>query len=327
MGDLNALSLEGLYRELSRTGLVRRLLEVARDEDLGAGGDVTAKACFPPGAAAKACRAALVMKSDGVVAGLAAAGELCEVFAPAAGGAVRVDVRVRDGEAVRVDAGGRVTIAELSGAVGAVLGIERSFLNLVGRLSGVATVTAAYVAAAGSGRARVYDTRKTTPGLRMLEKYAVRCGGGMCHRMGLFDGVLIKDNHIAGVSDAELPAFVKAAAERARASAAAEKRALVFVELEVDRLEQLGAVLAAGGCGVGIVLLDNMSTEQMRRGVEMRDRSGLKIELEASGGVRLETIRAIAASGVDRISVGALTHRAVSVDVGLDVEEAMGNGQ
>jgi nicotinate-nucleotide pyrophosphorylase (carboxylating) len=328
MADLNALSLDATYRELSRTGLVRRVLELARDEDLGPAGDVTAKACFPPGAAEKPCRAVVVMKSDGVVAGLAAAGELCDVFAGAVGGRVTVEVKVRDGERVhpRAGPGGRATIATLSGPIGAVLGVERSLLNLVGRLSGIATLTGEYVAAAGrtpggaTARAKVFDTRKTTPGLRVLEKYAVRCGGGHCYRIGLYDAVLIKDNHIAHVPDGALATFVREASERARSTARREGRELAFVELEVDRLEQLEAVLGAGGCGVGIVLLDNMPPDRLRRAVEMRNRSGLAVELEASGGVTLDTIGAIAATGVERISVGALTHHAVSADVGLDVE-------
>jgi nicotinate-nucleotide pyrophosphorylase (carboxylating) len=322
MPDVNTMALPEVYRELAGSGLVRRLLELARDEDLGTAGDVTAAACFPPADAARVCRARLVLKSDGVVAGLAACTDLCEVFAPAVGGMVRVEPTVADGQRVRPGPDGRVTVAEVVGPVAAVLGVERAMLNLVGRLSGVATLTSQYVAAVAGvpgARARVYDTRKTTPGLRVLEKYAVRCGGGMCHRIGLFDAVLIKDNHIAHLGDAELPGFVRASAERAREAARRRGRDLAFVELEVDRLEQLGAVLKAGGCDVGIVLLDNMAPEVMRRAVELRDRAGLAIELEASGGVRLETIGAIAAAGVDRISVGALTHRAVSAEVGMDM--------
>jgi nicotinate-nucleotide pyrophosphorylase (carboxylating) len=164
-------------------------------------------------------------------------------------------------------------------------------------------------------RARLYDTRKTTPGLRVLEKYAVRCGGGMCHRIGLFDAVLIKDNHIAGVGLAELAGVVSGAARKARA----ERRELQFVEVEVDSLDQLERVLTLERGVVDIVLLDNMGPPELRRAVQMRDASKCEPELEASGGVALQSVRAIAETGVERISAGTLTHGAVWMDVAMDV--------
>jgi nicotinate-nucleotide pyrophosphorylase (carboxylating) len=196
------------------------------------------------------------------------------------------------------------------------------------RLSGVATRTAAFVkaAAAGGGKAGIYDTRKTTPGLRLLEKYAVRCGGGFCHRLGLYDAVLIKDNHVAAMRaqqpDASLADLVKDAAKRARMEAL--KEGLRFVMLEVDSIDQFRQVLEGGACGiaddkVNIVLLDNMTPEELLQAASIRDAAKVRVELEASGGVTLETVGAIAATGVDRVSTGSLTHGAVWVDFGLDM--------
>jgi nicotinate-nucleotide pyrophosphorylase (carboxylating) len=203
-----------------------------------------------------------------------------------------------------------------------LLTLERTMLNLVGRLSGVATQTARYVHAMRSAngeapRAKLYDTRKTTPGLRVLEKYAVRCGDGHSHRMGLFDAVLIKDNHVAGLSPAELPAYVRQASERARELAGGT---LQFVMCEVDELEQLDALLTLPRGVLDIVLLDNMGVERLREAARRRDQMAPWLELEASGGVTIETIGAIATTGVDRISVGALTHSAVQLDVAMDMQ-------
>ena len=164
-------------------------------------------------------------------------------------------------------------------------------------------------------RARLYDTRKTTPGLRVLEKYAVRCGGGFCHRIGLFDAVLIKDNHIAGVSVTELPRAIQRAATLARV-----KSHPAFVEVEVDTLEQYEALLTLPPGTVDIILLDNMSCELMSHAAKRRDEVNPGLELEASGGITLETIGPVSRTGVDRISVGGLTHSAVVLDVAMDVE-------
>ncbi|MEX2220044.1 MAG: carboxylating nicotinate-nucleotide diphosphorylase [Phycisphaerales bacterium] len=306
MPDLNALPLDRLYGELGAGGLILRALELARDEDLGHG-DITSGACID---AAARGQGVIVARARGVVAGLAALPDLLRVF----GGTLRAHPLTRDGADGRAGAG----VARLSGPLHELLALERTALNLLGRLSGVATLTRSYVTAAaqGSPKAGVYDTRKTTPGLRALEKYAVRCGGGRSHRLGLFDAVLIKDNHLAGVPAGRLGAFIRDAARRARAASPG----LLFVEAEVDTLEQLGQVLALEPGTVNIVLLDNMTVDELRRAVALRDASPARPELEASGGVRLETIAAIAATGVDRISAGALTHSAASLDVALEVE-------
>ena len=198
---------------------------------------------------------------------------------------------------------------------------ERIFLNLIGRLSGIATLTRRYVEAIAGSGARIYDTRKTTPGWRRLEKYAVRLGGGHNHRTGLYDAILIKDNHLAlgaagqGAAHLSPAQAVRRARELVESMAAAQSGEPLIVEVEVDTLEQLAMVL---GEGPDIVLLDNMPPDVLTQAVDLRDRVAPGIELEASGGVTLETVARIAATGVERISVGALTHSAGSLDVGLD---------
>lgn len=315
---LNTLSLDELYAHFSRTGLVRRLIELARDEDLGAprkreghardahaaAGDITTRACIDP---ARRGVGNVVAREGGVIAGLAVVPELLSVFAPGCAWSARV----KDGAVAQAGA----TIAAISGPLDEILETERTLLNVVGRLSGVATRTAAFVSRIPPGsRARLFDTRKTTPGLRVLEKYAVRCGGGFCHRIGLHDAVLIKDNHLAGVKLGDLAGFVRAAAERARA-----QDEPAFIEVEVDSLEQFGALLGLPAGVLDAVLLDNMSIAEMRRAREMRDGRNPGLALEASGGVTPETIGAIAETGVDRISVGGLTHAAISLDIALDI--------
>lgn len=309
MDDLNALPLAALYEHLARTGLVRRLVELARDEDLGRSGDRTSAATI--GAEVRG-EGRIVCRSAGVVAGLAAAPAIVGVFAPARG--VELMAKAADGD--RLAAGS--TIATIKGPLRDLLAIERTMLNVMGRLSGVATRTARFVEALGGGvKAKLYDTRKTTPGLRVLEKYAVRCGGGYCHRMGLYDAVLIKDNHLAGVTNARLADFVAEAARKARAGSDAEP--LKFVQVEVESEAMLERVLSLPSGLVDIVLLDNMTVDQMRACVGLRDRLSPRIELEASGGVTLETIRAVGQTGVDRISVGSLTHGATWLDIALDI--------
>jgi nicotinate-nucleotide pyrophosphorylase (carboxylating) len=203
-----------------------------------------------------------------------------------------------------------------------MLAVERPLLNMLGRLSGIASLTRRYVDAVSGTGTGIYDTRKTTPGWRSLEKYAVRCGGGCNHRAGLFEAVLIKDNHLAlgaelrpqgagGFSPAEAVLKARAFLLERRADAARQ----AIVEIEVDTLEQLGQVLAAGP---DLILLDNMSPATLREAVALRDRGFPAIQLEASGGVDLASVRKIAETGIDRISVGALTHSAVSLDFGLD---------
>lgn len=315
MLDLNELRLPDLFDHLAASGQVDRLLELARDEDLGPNwerdGDITTRIFVPSylkGAAE------VVFRKPGVVAGLACTDRLLHAFR------ADVDFKVLLPDGQRAQAG--QPVLRLEGRLRDMITAERTLLNLIGRLSGVATRTAEFVAAAGSSRSRVLDTRKTTPGLRALEKYAVRCGGGFCHRLGLYDAVLLKDNHLAASSATggkSLVDAVLAAVKMAKVEAPAA--GLRFIELEVDSLAQLRDVLLAGGCGVDIVLLDNMDAAAIAEAVSLRDSSGVKMLLEASGGVTLESIGAIAATGVDRISTGSLTHGATWVDVGLDVKE------
>jgi nicotinate-nucleotide pyrophosphorylase (carboxylating) len=309
MTDPNALPLDELYAWLRSTGLVRRVLELARDEDLGPrgiAGDATSVAC---GAARGTIVADVVAREACTIAGLAAVPEMIDVF----GGGIAWQRRVRDGDAVERG----TVVATLEGPAHAVLALERTVLNLVSRLSGIATHARAMRAAMDAGapghRAVVLDTRKTTPGLRVLEKYAVRCGGCHCHRIGLFDAVLVKDNHLAGVGLDALAAFVRGVSERGRAIPGVR-----FVEVEVDTVAQLERVLTLEPGVVDIVLLDNMGVAGLREAVAMRDGSGSRVLLEASGGVTMDRIAAIAATGVDRISVGSLTHGARVVDLGLD---------
>lgn len=311
--DLNALDLASLYAELSKSGLVRRLIELARDEDLGPppGLDATSASIRHKNRSADAL---LNARKACTVAGLAAVPDVLAVYAEALSAPLAFRPLRADGDTVPAN----TTLGVITGPRAAVLAAERVVLNLVSRLSGVATLTRAYAdrirAEAPGSPARLYDTRKTTPGLRVLEKYAVRCGGGRSHRLGLYDAALLKDNHLAGVPTSELPALVAAAAHAARAHTP-----LRFVQVEADTLDQLDALLTLPGGVIDIVLLDNMTPEQMQAAVPKRDRANPALELEASGNVRLETIGAIARTGVDRISAGALTHQATSIDIGLDI--------
>ncbi|MBL4590854.1 MAG: carboxylating nicotinate-nucleotide diphosphorylase [Phycisphaerales bacterium] len=205
-------------------------------------------------------------------------------------------------------------LLELVGNARAIVRLERTMLNLVSRMSGIASRTQSFVGLVEGTKAKICDTRKTTPGHRLIEKYAVRCGGGTTHRIGLCDAVLIKDNHIAGLSDAQLGAKLEQAATRAREG----DGDLWFVQVEVDRLSQLGRVLALPIGLIDMVLLDNMDCDLLTKAVKMRDDSRSSMLLEASGGVTIETVIEIARTGIDRISIGGLTHQAVSLDIGLD---------
>lgn len=311
--DPNAISLDELYEELSATGLIGRLFDLARDEDLAIDGslrDLTSEASVTGGAT---MRAAFVPRESGRLAGMAAAPELLARLAPG----VELEVLLTDGRELNPGK----AIAVLRGDAKEILALERTALNLLSHLSGVATLTRAMAdrveEAVGAGRVDVLDTRKTTPGLRLLEKYAVRCGGGRAHRLGLYDAVMLKDNHLARAPGEGFAKFIAQAAARAREL---EPR-LRFVEVEVDSLAQLEALLLVEKGLVDIALLDNMSIDELREAVEMRDRENDALLLEASGGVRLETIGDIAGTGVDRISSGAMTHSARSIDIGLDVIE------
>ena len=270
---------------------VEAAINAALAEDLGLQGDITTNATVAANAKAEAVIAA---RKPGVIAGL----QLAEAAFRALDPGVRFDVVIADGESVARGA----VVARISGHARALLTAERVALNYMGRLSGIATLTQSYVTAILGTSAKITDTRKTTPGLRAFEKYAVRCGGGQNHRTGLFDAVLIKDNHIVAAGG------IAKAITAARAAAGH----MVKIEVEVDTLEQLDEVLKHK---VDAVLLDNMTPDQLRAAVK---RVAGRCLTEASGGVNLETVRAIAESGVDMISVGALTHSAPVLDLGLD---------
>ncbi|MEM1166571.1 MAG: carboxylating nicotinate-nucleotide diphosphorylase [Planctomycetota bacterium] len=303
--DLNTCSLGELYDELCAER-APVLLALARDEDFAGRTDATTVACGLAGA----IETHAVVRHPCVLAGLTSKLLDATRIAFEHHGLVIEPLRP---DAERADAGD--VIVRVAGDVRDVLAVERTVLNLLGRLCGVATLTAEYIAAAreGSPTVHICETRKTTPGWRGLEKYAVRCGGGTLHRVGLFDAVLIKDNHLSGVPDAELAEFVRTAGARARAGGP-----LRFVEVEVDTLDQLDVLLTLEPGVVDIILLDNMPPDALRDAVARRDASPAAPQLEASGGITLDTIGAIAATGVDRISVGALTHQARSIDIGLD---------
>ena len=272
--------------------LIEPVVRMALVEDLGRAGDVTAQACIPEGARMRAVFAA---RKVGVLAGI----DCVRLAVLAMDSRASVDLKLRDGDAFQAGA----VLAEVEADARAFLAAERTALNLLGRLCGIATLTRAYVEAVAGTKARIADTRKTTPGLRALEKHAVLCGGGVNHRFGLDDAILIKDNHVAvcgGVGEA---------VRRARASVGH----LMKVEVEVDGLDQLDEALATGP---DVIMLDNFTLPMLREAVA---RTAGRITLEASGGVNLETVRGIAETGVDVISVGALTHSAPALDVGLDV--------
>jgi nicotinate-nucleotide pyrophosphorylase (carboxylating) len=255
-------------------------------EDIG-DGDLTSVAVIDEDAT---CTARLLLKEAGVICGLGVAAEVFERLG------ATLDPLAADGETVEPG-----PVARIDGPARGILAGERLALNLLGRLSGVATLTRRYVDAVAGTGAVILDTRKTTPGLRNLEKYAVACGGGQNHRLGLFDGILIKDNHL------RVAGSLAGAVGRAKETGAP-------VEVECDTLDQVREALAAGADSI---LLDNMSLPELREAVEL---SRGQARLEASGGVTLETVRAIAETGVDFISVGALTHSARALDVSLEVE-------
>ncbi len=272
-------------------GLIARAVSDALAEDLGLAGDITTDATVAADAQANAV---LASRQTGVVAGL----DLAEAAFRALDPAIMFKVEKPDGS--RLQPGD--VIARVSGSARAILTAERVALNYLGRLSGIASLTRRYADAVAGTRASIVDTRKTTPGLRAFEKYAVRCGGGRNHRTGLFDAILIKDNHIVAAGGVA----------EAIAGARAHAGHLVKIEVEVDTLAQLEVVLSHGA---DAVLLDNMDPQSLAKAVQMV--AGRAVT-EASGGVNLSTVRAIAETGVDLISVGALTHSAPVLDVGLD---------
>ncbi|WP_254506910.1 carboxylating nicotinate-nucleotide diphosphorylase [Anatilimnocola floriformis] len=289
----------------------RQIVRLAILEDLERGHDWTTVSL----AAEEATAAAdLVARKPGVIAGIEAARIALEEMEISAAW----EPQIADG--TRVERG--TLVAKLRGSARGLLTAERTLLNLIGRMSGIATLTSQYVTAIAGTGAKIYDTRKTTPGWRRLEKYSVRCGGGQNHRMGLYDGVLIKDNHLAlgqqgpqaaRYSPAE--AVLKAKAFLKEHGAGQERFTEMMVEVEVDSLEQLRQVLPAAP---DIVLLDNMPPDVLRQAVAIRAELAPAVQLEASGGITLESIRSVAETGVERISSGALTHSAIVLDVALD---------
>lgn len=267
------------------------LIEAALTEDIGHG-DLTSDLIIPPD---KQATLTLTARESLVVAGIGIAARVFDRVDPS----LQCTIMVNDGYEIEAGSG----LLEVSGSARAILMAERTALNFLGRMCGVATLTSRYVKAVEGTSTRILDTRKTLPGWRMLDKYAVRMGGGYNHRLRLDDGILIKDNHIAVCGS------LTAAIERARAGAPA----LTMIEVECDTLAQVQEALAAGA---DMILLDNMRPEQLREAVALGKG---KVRFEASGNVTLETIRAIAETGVDAISIGRLTHSAPQVDIGLDI--------
>lgn len=284
---------------------LRRTVGLGRDEDL-AGGDVTG-GLLPVDLPATGHFAA---RENLLVCGLAFLGDLAAVYDPA----IRTEPLAADGQAVSA---GQV-LARWTGPARSLLAAERVALNVLQKLSGIATVTARFVAAVEGTAASIYDTRKTAPGWRELEKYAVRAGGGRNHRRGLYDAVLVKDNHLAALAAAGEPDPLGSLASRL-----AEVRGTLppggFVEIEVDTLAQLARALELP---VDVILLDNMTPFELRRAVLLRNEAGWagKVALEASGGVTIDSVAEVARTGVERIAVGAITHSAPAVDIGLDFQ-------
>jgi nicotinate-nucleotide pyrophosphorylase (carboxylating) len=284
----------------AETEACRKLVQLALAEDLGSAGDITSLAVIP---ADLQGQAAFVARVNGIAAGLPAAALVFAAIDPH----LKFEKLVDHGGAFRKGE----KLAVVSGSMRSILAGERTALNFVQRLSGIATRTHQYVAAVAGLPCRILDTRKTAPGWRLLEKYAVRCGSGHNHRIGLYDGVLIKDNHLAALS--AQPRAITIAVQAAR-----EKYAhSVPVIIEIDSLKQLEEALA---CRPDVVLLDNMSLENLRVAVAKKKASAPEVQLEASGGINLTTARQVAATGVDRISVGDLTHSATALDIALDYE-------
>jgi nicotinate-nucleotide pyrophosphorylase (carboxylating) len=275
-------------------------------EDLGHECDWTSVSLIPAEAGSEL---RVVSRTAGVIAGLPAAAAVAAVADPR----LRFEPTVADGAAVAAG----TTIAMLAGATRSVLTAERVVLNLLGRMSGIATAVRRLVDAAAGTSCRVYDTRKTVPGWRLLDKYAVRTGGGWNHRTGLYDAILIKDNHLAALRAAGLgPAdAVRQARAFVEKTFPPSRSAAMVVEIEIDSFGQLADVLAAGP---DVVLLDNMSVDELARCVAERDHEAQQVVLEASGGIRPDTVPAIAATGVDRVSTGWPTHHAPWLDIALD---------
>lgn len=283
-------------------GRLAALIAAARAEDLGPSGrDLTSDLFIRPDQVATA-----VMRSR--QAGVWCGGALQPAIAAAYDHALRIDSVESDGAPVNAGQ----TLARLRGPLRSLLAVERVALNFATHLSGIATLTQRFVDAIQGSAAAITDTRKTIPGLRGLAKYAVVCGGGRSHRMGLYDAVLIKDNHLAPLPPDQLANALADMADRARQAVPPP----TFIEVEVDTLDQLRHILP---CGLDIILLDNMDPPTLIAAVALRNELAPNVLLEASGGVTLKTVKAIAQTGVDRIAVGAITHSAPALDIGLDL--------
>jgi nicotinate-nucleotide pyrophosphorylase (carboxylating) len=284
---------------------VSQLIALAKREDLGAG-DLTSGLLPRAGAVADF---RFLARQRGVFAGGEIAPRVLHAYDPS----ILIEWSAAGTDGARIESP-PTELAMIHGPLGAVLSAERVMLNFVQRLCGVATLTQAFVDAVSGTGAKILDTRKTTPGWRTLEKYAVRCGGGRNHRAGLFDAVLIKDNHLAGVPTDRLAGAIF---EMLNALSASDARP-AFIEVEATDVAQVEELLKV--VGIDTILLDNFSIEALREAVKLRDDVGLrgKVSLEASGGVTLRTVRAIAETGVERISVGALTHSATAIDLSLE---------
>jgi len=278
------------------------LIRMAVEEDLGQG-DTTSELFFKDDTAAKAN---IISREEIIVCGMDVAREILKCYDEK----LKLKVHVNDGQSAHVGC----KIATIEGPLCSMLSAERVMLNFLQRLSGIATTTHKYVQAIRGTRSKIYDTRKTTPGWRILEKYAVRCGGGYNHRLGLYDGILVKDNHLAQLGRNFYPELKRIIAEARKA------KDVKFVAVEVDHVDdQLNYVLKIPG--IDIVLLDNMGQWQLKHAVDMRNAmcgKNKKPLLEASGNITLNSVSAIAQCGIDRIAVGAITHSAAAVDIGLD---------
>jgi nicotinate-nucleotide pyrophosphorylase (carboxylating) len=290
---------------------LKDLIQLAKREDL-ATDDVTSRLMVSADAVGVGT---LMQKEVGVVAGLPIVEMICLAYDE------RLKVELIPGFHLDLIEGRfsdmRPTpLLRIRGPLRSLLSAERVILNFLQHMSGVATHTHRFVRRVAGTNAKIYDTRKTLPGLRLLDKYGVRCGGGFNHRIGLFDGLLVKDNHLAAVGLKALKDHLSAVVAQSRSEDPSR-----LIEVEVDNLEQLQEVLKVDG--LHIILLDNMDCPRMESAVRMRDQAGRRgqVEMEASGGVSLETVRSIASTGVERIAVGALTHSAPALDIGLDIEE------
>jgi len=293
---------------------LKDLILRAKSEDLGPqSDDVTSRLLIPE---TQTSVGTLYQREIGVACGLPIVEMICRAYDE------RLRVELIPGFHMEIIEGRysdqrQTPLLRIRGPVRALLAAERVILNFLQRISGVATLTHRFVKRVEGTAAKIYDTRKTLPGFRLLDKYAVRAGGGENHRVGLYDGLLVKDNHLAHVPTKDLVAYLQPIVNKSRGEDAGR-----LIEIEVDTLEQFKEVIKVDG--VDVVLLDNMDCPRMEIAVDLRNKSGKKgkVALEASGGVTLETVRTIALTGVDRIAVGALTHSATAMDIGLDVEDA-----